>query len=89
MRGHAVSAARDAVDVIGFVQFQGKIVENMRRVSKSGEKHDRAPRSTPVEHLETNIRFDCNELNVMGRGIRPYLGRPLDYWAQRQQQGKK
>jgi hypothetical protein len=48
-----------------------ELVENVRRVAKSGEQDDRPAGAAEIEHLQLHAVADRDELNAMRRRIDP------------------
>src|ERR1019366_4650745 len=69
--GRAVSPPGYAVNVTKANQLEGKIVKDVGRMSRPGQQHKRATRSSPIKHLELDVIFDTHKLDPVRRGILP------------------
>jgi len=58
--GRTEATAGDPINVTGFCEPWRKVIENMGGVTKTGEQHDIASGTAPVEHFQTHIRCNRN-----------------------------
>jgi hypothetical protein len=64
--GLAEAAAGDPVDVVLADEFRREGVEDMRSVTQTGEKYERASGAAPVEYLKLDAGLDGDELHGVG-----------------------
>ena len=61
---------RDAVNVTGTGQLGGEVVEDVGRIARPRQQHNRPSRSAPIEHLPSHTVFHGYELHLV---LRPTL----------------
>ena len=67
--GRSEPPPRDAIHPIARPEFQRQVVEDMRRVAKPSEQHQRSPRAAPIQHFDLHALFDRDEPNLMRRFV--------------------
>jgi hypothetical protein len=81
MRRLSESAARDRNDAVILRKALGEIVEDVRVVAYSAQKHERHSAPAKVEHMEPDSRSDVNAEGTVRRRVSPSVIRNIA-WRQ-------